>query len=74
MCSNASEVATGFLKADRYQGSRKNKKRGGVVNIQNNQFPEQQGFSRQDILWALGIWSVILSLSPVVVFYVLMVN
>ena len=28
----------------------------------------------QDILWALGVWSVILSLSPVVVFYVLMVN
>jgi hypothetical protein len=49
------------------------KKRGGVVNIQDNQFPEQ-GFSKQDILWALGIWSVILSLSPVVVFYVLMVN
>jgi hypothetical protein len=44
------------------------------VKIQNNQFPEQQGFSRQDILWAVGIWSVILSLSPVVVFYVLMVN
>jgi hypothetical protein len=47
---------------------------GRVVKIQNNQFPEQQGFSKQDILWAVGIWSVILSLSPVVVFYVLMVN
>jgi hypothetical protein len=44
------------------------------VNGQNNPFPEKQGFSTQDILWALGIWSVILSLSPVVVFYVLMVN
>ncbi len=44
------------------------------MKIQNNQFPEQQGFSKQDILWAVGIWSVILSLSPVVVFYVLMVN
>jgi hypothetical protein len=44
------------------------------VKIQNNQFPEQQGFSKQDILWAVGIWSVILSLSPVVVFYLLMVN
>jgi hypothetical protein len=50
------------------------KNAGRVVNIQNNQFREQQGFSRLDILWALGIWSVILSLSPVVVFYVLMVN
>jgi len=28
----------------------------------------------QYILWALGVWSVILSLSPVVVFYVLMIN
>jgi hypothetical protein len=56
-----------------YQNPRKNKKRGGVVTTQNNPFPEQQGFSTEDILWALGIWSVILSLSPVVVFYMLMV-
>ena len=35
--------------------------------------PEQQGFTTEDILWALGIWSVILCLSPVIVFYVLMV-
>ena len=34
---------------------------------------EQRGFSTEDILWALGIWSVILCLSPVIVFYVLMV-
>jgi hypothetical protein len=47
--------------------------RGGVVNTEDNHFPEQQGFTTGDILWALGIWSVILSLSPVVVFYVLMV-
>jgi len=33
-----------------------------------------RGFSTQDILWAVGIWSVILSLSPVVLFYVLMVR
>ena len=49
-------------------------------NTQNDPFPgqrgstaEQQGFTTEDILWALGIWSVILSLSPVVVFYMLMV-
>jgi hypothetical protein len=35
---------------------------------------EQQGFSTGDVLWAVGIWSVILTLSPVVIFYVLMVN
>jgi hypothetical protein len=34
---------------------------------------EAQGFTTADILWSLGIWSVILSLSPVVVFYMLMV-
>ena len=34
---------------------------------------EQQGFSTEDILWAVGIWSVILCLSPVIVFYMLMV-
>lgn len=35
--------------------------------------PEQQGFTTEDILWAVGIWSVLLTLSPVVVFYMLMV-
>jgi len=35
---------------------------------------EQQGFCTEDVLWAVGIWSVILTLSPVVIFYVLMVN
>ena len=39
----------------------------------NNTIPHQQGFSTEDILWAVGIWSVILTMSPVVVFYVLMV-
>jgi hypothetical protein len=33
----------------------------------------QQGFSTGDILWAVGIWSVILTLSPVIVFYMLMI-
>jgi hypothetical protein len=43
------------------------------VNNQNNPFPEQQGFTTEDILWALGIWSTILGLSPVIAFYMLMV-
>lgn len=46
----------------------------GVMNTQNSGFPKDRGFSMWDILWAVGIWSVILSLSPVVLFYVLMVN
>ena len=49
------------------------------MNTRNDPAPgyraaEQEGFTTEDILWAIGIWSVILSLSPVVVFYVLMVN
>jgi hypothetical protein len=43
------------------------------TDTQNNSLPEQQGFTTADILWAVGIWSVILSLSPVIVFYMLMV-
>jgi hypothetical protein len=30
-------------------------------------------FTMEDVLWAVGIWSVILTLSPVIVFYMLMV-
>jgi hypothetical protein len=43
------------------------------VTTQDNPFPEPQGFSTEDILWAIGIWTVILGLSPVVIFYMLMV-
>jgi hypothetical protein len=43
------------------------------VNIENNPVAELQGFTTEDILWALGIWSVILALSPVIMFYMLMV-
>ena len=52
---------------------RKTKNAGALVEIENNTIPEQEGFTTEDILWAVGIWSVILTLSPVVVFYVLMV-
>jgi hypothetical protein len=44
------------------------------MEIQDNADPNGRGFCMQDILWAVGIWSVILTLSPVVMFYVLMVN
>lgn len=57
---------------------------GAILNNQNDSAPyygatqgvddaEQQGFSTEDIIWAVGIWSVILTLSPVIVFYMLMV-
>ena len=42
------------------------------MHFENNRLAEQ-GFSTEDIVWAVGIWSVILTLSPVVVFYVLRV-
>ena len=44
------------------------------MDIENNPSLNNRVSPPQDILWAVGIWSVILTLSPVVVFYVLMVN
>jgi hypothetical protein len=44
------------------------------METQDNQDPQSRGFCRQDIIWAVGVWSVILSLSPIIMFYVLMVN
>ena len=35
--------------------------------------PGQRSFTIEDILWTVGIWAVILCLSPVIVFYMLMV-
>jgi hypothetical protein len=68
-------LATGILKAFAYHRPlRQQKKRGGVVNYQDDDLVvERQGFTIEDILWALGIWSVILCLSPVILFYMLMV-
>ncbi|MGB8399844.1 hypothetical protein [Bradyrhizobium sp.] len=43
------------------------------MNTENDQTSGPPSFSAEDVLWALGIWSVILSLSPVIMFYVLMV-
>ena len=43
------------------------------MNFEDNTISEQQGFTAGDVLWAIGIWSVILTLSPVVLFYILMV-
>ena len=43
------------------------------MEVENNTLPEQQGFTTEDILWAVGIWTVLLTMSPVVVFYLLMV-
>ena len=65
---------TGLLKLITYVCLDKNKKRGGVMETQDNSNPKSGGFCTQDIIWAVGVWSVILSLSPVIMFYVLMVN
>jgi hypothetical protein len=43
------------------------------VHTQDNQAGGPQGFTTQDILWALGISSVIICLSPVIVIYMLIV-
>jgi hypothetical protein len=43
------------------------------VALQDNPYSDHQGFSLEDILWAIGIWSTILTLTPMILFYVLMV-
>ena len=43
------------------------------MKIEHHPRLDNKGFSTADILWAIGIWSVILCLSPVIFFYVLMV-
>jgi hypothetical protein len=44
------------------------------MSSQDHQVFEEPAFTKEDILWAFGVWSVILALSPVIVFYLLMVN
>ena len=34
---------------------------------------DQKGFTIEDILWAIGIWSVLLTMSPVIFLYMLLV-
>ncbi|HZR76505.1 hypothetical protein [Bradyrhizobium sp.] len=47
-----------------------------METLENQTSPDSKwgGFCTQDVIWAISVWSVILTLSPVVVFYVLMVN
>jgi hypothetical protein len=44
-----------------------------VINRDEEFVIEDRDFSTEDVIWAIGIWSVILCLSPVIVFYMLMV-
>jgi len=59
----------------RFRTSRKKTAEAGRRDVKTEHHPplNQRGFSTADILWAIGIWSVILCLSPVIVFYMLMV-
>jgi hypothetical protein len=43
------------------------------VALQDNPYPNQQGFSIEDILWAVGVWSTILTLTPMILLYMVMV-
>jgi len=43
------------------------------VALQDNPYPDRQGFSTEDIIWAVGIWSTILTLAPMILFYMAMV-
>ena len=44
------------------------------MDNQNPALSDERGFTTEEILWAVGIWTVILGLSPVIVFYMLMVG
>ncbi len=46
----------------------------GIPGIQDDSDSKRAGFCIQDIIWAVGVWSVILTLSPVLMVYMLMVN
>jgi hypothetical protein len=50
------------------------KNMGHIVHKEFDPISNQQQFTTEDILWTLGIWSVILTLSPVIIFYILMVG
>src|SRR3569833_3273542 len=52
----------------------KTAEREDVVTLQDDRHPDQQGFSTEDILWAVGIWSAILTLTPTIVVYMLTVT
>jgi hypothetical protein len=41
--------------------------------MEDHPVAKQKFFTTEDVLWTLGIWSVIISLSPVIAFYMLMV-
>jgi hypothetical protein len=44
-----------------------------VLPIFNEKILDRKGFSTEDVLWAVGIWSVLLTMTPVIFFYMLMV-
>ena len=64
-----------LFRTDPYQHPNNNTKtRGRVVHCEyKDTIPQQAGFTTEDILWTIGIWSVMLTATPVVVFYMLMV-
>jgi hypothetical protein len=44
------------------------------LDVRDNSDANPNSFYVQDIVWAVSVWTVILTLSPVVMFFVLMVN
>jgi hypothetical protein len=52
----------------------KTAEREDVVTLQDDHHPDRQGFSTEDIIWAVGIWSAILTLTPTIVVYMLTVT
>ena len=44
-----------------------------VLRVFHEKMLDRKGFSTEDVLWAVGIWSVLLTMTPVIFFYMLMV-
>jgi hypothetical protein len=44
-----------------------------VLPAFDQKMPDRKGFSTEDILWSVGIWSVLLTMTPVIFIYMLMV-
>jgi len=76
MRRNSSEITTGFLRPLAYRRSNNKRKRGGVVDTQDNLIPIPAAMPApvptQIPVWASAP-SVIVCLSPVIMFYLLMV-
>jgi hypothetical protein len=44
-----------------------------ALSVLEQEIVDHRGFTLEDTLWSIGIWSVLLTMSPVIFVYLLMV-